>query len=267
MAPVFVALRTAHTQVSLAISDIRTALNEKANVVHYHVSSDITDLTRPERLVYEGTVQSDNVTVPVPWTLTSSLSVDVYINGLIQFPSTLSLSSDGNSIILGNSQTAGTPVYVVYYAAVTSSGSITSEPVQSSTPTSPSGGGVSATNFISISASDFLSSGSGIPDGSTIFQSVNPSLTSDGGFEIDQDDTIFNGYTADNWLTGSSTGFNPPVIYINSVESDVFTNAIGGLDANATIFQSRGAGDFSSSGGGIASGDTIVISAGASTWQ
>jgi hypothetical protein len=263
VAETLVALKTSHTQASLSIEQVLQTLSDKSNIGHTHVEDDITDLLRPIRVQAETTVGSDGSSIGIPWAVESVNSLDLFINQVIQYPSSFSLNSSGNQILLNSPSTAGLPVLVTWYAAQAADGSIVSQPSQDDTP----GGNTGPTTvFTSTGADAWSSSGAGLPDGSTIFQCISPDPAQPGGFNITQSSTIYNGYSAETWLTGGTgtVDFNY-TNFVSAPSTDFASSGIGLLDSS-TIFQSSQSTVFSSSGAGLTDSDTILKSPDASTW-
>lgn len=93
-------------------------LNNKSDIGHKHASSDITDLKKLSRELYEDlVVNADKRTVTLPFILNDVTEVDLMIGGLTQTPSTLT-KIDEATIQLGKEFVPGTPVYVVRWRDV-----------------------------------------------------------------------------------------------------------------------------------------------------
>lgn len=179
LAPVITALNTTHDRVSLAIAGLVAGLNGKANLIHTHTISDITNLPQFTRSVLETFVNSDGVTVTLPWSVDEVATLDVFVAGVRIKSSVLTVS--GNVLTFGASQGSGTSVSIVRYSDVTTSGVEVISPFISG-----------LTIFTSLSQNSFQTSGGGSSDGNTIFSSYGASKFDTGASALGSSDTVFS---------------------------------------------------------------------------
>jgi hypothetical protein len=189
ISPILAALRTAHTSTTTAVADLVDALNNKANIVHTHKTSDITDLTNMTRAATETVVQPDGVSIILPWVINNDIAAcDVLVDGSPVYIS--DMTSSGNTIVLSNSVTGGVRAQVVFYSDIIVN---TDEQIDTQF----------ISNFVifnSLPASSFDTGGAGLTTGDTIFDSLSASSWTSGGAGLTSGDYIIQSLSASDYV-------------------------------------------------------------------